>query len=64
MRNFDTSKIQQIIPSMSLHDNRKNLVDAVSVIDEAQVTIAIQAYNRIEKTKKCIVLEYLQDQIV
>ncbi len=63
MRNFDTSKIQQIIPSMSLHDNRKNLVDAVSVIDEAQVTIAIQAYNRIEKTKKCIetILKYTTD---
>lgn len=60
MREFDTSKIQQIVPSVTLHENRKNMVEAVSVTDAAQVTIVIQAYNRVKKTKKCIetILKY------
>ena len=47
----------------SLIEGRKNVVSSLDNFYEAKVTIYVQAYNRLEKTKACIesILKYTGD---
>lgn len=51
--------------SQSIYENRINVVNAVNKASgiESEVTILIQGYNRVEKTKQCVesVLKYTRD---
>lgn len=52
----DTSMIEAPKPGNTLYETRRNFADSYKVFNN-QIAISIIAYNRLEKTKKCI--EYL-----
>lgn len=63
--NIDTSNGIAAKISDNLINGRKNVVKSLSNIKQfdSEVTILVQAYNRLEKTKECIssILEYTSD---
>lgn len=53
---IDASKITDIKVSEDLLSSRKNVTDALKggVDSKSEVTVLVQAYNRLEKTKRCV----------
>lgn len=60
---IDTSNKKSAIPAEEILAGRKNFADANDNGMDSDVTIMIQAYNRLEKTKECVssVLKYTTD---
>lgn len=62
---IDSSNGRKAIVSDDLHMGRRNTIDSIPKDKQldSDVTILIQAYNRIEKTKECIesILKYTKD---
>ena len=60
---IDTSNKKSAIPAEEILAGRKNFADANDNGMDSDVTILIQAYNRLEKTKECVssVLKYTTD---
>ena len=58
----DTNHLTAPIASNSLYDSRRNIYEGVRECTP-EVTICVQAYNRLEKTKRCVesILKYTQD---
>lgn len=56
----DTSGLQPVKVGDSLYENRSAVVEQMQRPDEAEISIYIVAYNRLEKTKRCVesVLKY------
>ena len=60
---IDSDNVKEIMHSNSINDERKIYSLYTKNNIESNVTIIVQAYNRIEKTKKCIssILKYTSD---
>lgn len=56
----DTSGLQSVRVSDSLYENRTTVVEQMQLPGEAEISIVIVAYGRLEKTKRCVesVLKY------
>lgn len=57
---FDTSALEPVKVSHNLYENRTATAEQTQRPGEAEISIYIQAYNRLEKTRRCVesVLKY------